>query len=180
MKQIEDYLHYYPGCQCMFGNTICKIVGSKLDLWDGSWNKVLFVELEMPNYNKDGLYYSFQPAKQVKPILHKMEDMSEQDALDICKLSDPGAFGDYRFSKWKAVIDPKSDKSWKAYDVINEKSDISWVIDLIDGDVNAYEDGNNIPTYNQHAITHFLLSKEYDLFNLITEGLAVDAKGITK
>lgn len=38
----------------------------------------------------------------------------------------------------------------------------------------------NEPLYNQHQATIYLLSKSFDLFNLIPEGLAIDKTTLEK
>ena len=83
----------------------------------------------------------------------------------------PEAFGDYRFSKWVAVRDEAN----FCYNVTNEKSDMSFHVDIEEMHIKVYEDGNDAyPGLENHTYFTEYLRMEFDVFSLIPAGLAID------
>lgn len=125
----------------------------------------------------------------VQLVLRKLESLTEQECLELCRLVDPGSYGDYRYSKWIVTRDPKWSDTWKAFEVKNEKSDIQFTIDCIDGQVSIYEswvDPENQDsgcdltpvTYNNYwqwyLERHFDMPFQPDNKTLIESGCAID------
>lgn len=157
---IKDYLHFY--------------IGQDVDVlrkYPNGDSQVLKLVLDAYTYMNivDG---SFKDS-EVKLVLRPLSDMSEEEILEVCKLASPEAFGDYRFSKWKVQLDPKSDNVWQAWEVTNERSSYCFMVYAQDGDVYLY-DGDDIDTSLINANYRFwYLSKGFDLFGLQEKGLAI-------
>lgn len=74
-----------------------------------------------------------------KLALRKLESMTDEEALELCKIVDSSVYGEYRFSKWRVQTGPHQTQYWKTYEVRNDKSLAWFQIDLIDGYVEVYE-----------------------------------------
>lgn len=93
--------------------------------------------------------------------LRRLTSMTVEEALELCKMVAPVQFGDYRYSKWKVELDPKSTEYWMSYDVTNKNSDYTFTIDLIDGEVRLYDDGEISPSDIHHAYWFWYLRKGF-------------------
>lgn len=151
-KQLSDYLHFYLGCD----------VKSR-DM--GTIHPFTVINEKTYKLLENGDFVL---------LLRPLSDMTKEECLEVCKLASPTAWGDYRFKKWIATPDPKNSDSWKAYDVTNENSNYSFVVDLIDGDITLWDEGDYENTLVNQNYRFWYLSKGFDLFNLIPEGIAID------
>ena len=155
-KRIEDYLHLYLGCDWQWeqhsGTYETGIYGTSL------FNSFLLREVAL----KNGI---------AKPILRHLHDMTVEEAVKLCSIYSPEAFGDYRFSKWVAVRDEAN----FCYNVTNEKSDMSFHVDIEEMHIKVYEDGNDAyPGLENHTYFTEYLRMGFDIFSLIPAGLAID------
>jgi len=170
MKELKKYLHLYLGCQLLVLKTNDIVSFDDLD-GGQTW----------PIWTRDKKYCSPKGCcangfrfSEIKPILRPLSDMTEKEALEVCKLASPTAWGDYRFKKWTATLDPKSNNSWKAYDVKNENSPYSFIVDMIDGDITLWDEGDYENSLLNQNYRFWYLTKHFDLFGLIEAGLAID------
>lgn len=163
LKQPQEFLKYCIGLSVMYDGTICKLFG-------------VHVEYSVIEFPGAGLIkIPRRDLGKIKPILRSITDMTPDECLEICQIASPTAWGDYRFKKWVAKLDPKSnDKSWKAYDVTNENSPYSFVVDLIDGDVMLYDEGDNDLALMNHNYRFWYILNAFDILGLIKEGKAID------
>lgn len=147
-KRIEDYLHLYYGVQCFHTNDFYErtpfiLDGRMIDRWNEN--------CELP--------------------LRPLPDMTAEEAVKLCSIYSPEAFGDFRFSKWVAVRDEAN----FCYNVTNEKSDMSFHVDIEEMHIKVYEDGNDTcPGLENHTYFTEYLRMEFDVFGLIPAGLAID------
>lgn len=111
-----------------------------------------------------------------KIYLKRLEDMSEEDAIEIARM----AFGhipNYSDRNFKVLRDNPTtigvhlDNDWYDQTLRIGKSTGDLWISNKDKDTYSF-----IRVFNQIDIYKLLLSKYYDLFNLISEGKAIDAK----
>lgn len=109
--------------------------------------------------------------KEVQLHLRRLEDMTEEEAIELfrlCSLIDLSACNFEFF---------REDIGW----CINALSETR-VVDAISFDNNIvsmmYNDGSLHPMNPQILAIHWLISRGFDLFNLIENGLAIDAKTI--
>lgn len=126
------------------------------------------------------------PIELIKPVLYPLLSMTPEQAIELCKLSSSILFGDYRFSKWEATLDEKTDKNWGAYNVSNKGTDHSFVVDLGTGEVwshqNRVEDGGGGIIMSMHDfyywqwyfLNHFDIPMMPDGKTLIDQGYAID------
>lgn len=178
--QLQDYLHYYIGCKVEKDSdaldypTIKGIHG----------DRVMISEYRYKTPHCDGVFARpemYQYIGFIKPILRRLEDMTEEEAIKVHR---------------EATKTPFLPADKDEYDVtyIKDKGDICsiQVVDLrmpkmytninVEGDVLVYiHEQNEEPKIcervaNQHHITHYLLRQGFDLFGLISAGLAIDAK----
>lgn len=78
--------------------------------------------------------------------LRPLTSMTPDEALDLVKAAALEQYGDYRYNKWTATLDPKNDNNWKAYNVSRKTiEDVRlFVVDLIDGAITFYDDDGSI------------------------------------
>lgn len=157
MKQLKDYLHLYLDAQIRM-----------LDKATGEWSKPITLNSNVLNnilMYDGGVNFSYQL------LLRPLSDMTGKEAIEFCKAYSPDAFGDYRFSKWVATREEDN----CCYNVTNEKSDMSFNVDIEKMHVKVYEGGEDTyPGIENH--TYFLeyLKNGFDIFDLIPYGLAID------
>lgn len=162
IKEISDYLHYYPKVFVLICEPGIEPVSAYLEGYD--WYSNLAI-CERTNYDPTW----------IKPILRRLEDITEEEILKVCKLASPEAFGDFRFAKWEVNKDPKWGKDWKAYLVTNKNAEYEFVVDVIDGDITIYhKDGDYEPTIINNNYRFWYLKNFFDIFGLIDDNLALD------
>jgi hypothetical protein len=124
MKQLKDFIHYYIGCRC-----IIKWESPNGTIYD---REGVFLAIDI----RDKLPYYLKSedaaiwTDNIKPILRRLEDMTEEEICEYGKL-----------------VGLRTDGVHSVY--IN---------------------------YDTPESFHYLLTRHFDLFDLIAAGLAVDAK----
>lgn len=155
MKDIKPYLPLYLGCPVATAEERFNSPGLKLV---GISDLGLQVRDEAIK-----LSYYVNP-HDCKLVLRRLSDMSEEEAIELCKLQTP-------------------EKRWPDIDVhdvshcdIHFTDGSKWYGDGVEelNDLHVHFDGLNA---NQFA---YLLSRSFDLFNLIDSGLAIDQKTINQ
>lgn len=185
MKQLKDYLHFYKDVlvkvKKMYDNDyhvgrVCEISSkSNHGDWIIVWfDNVITVTNNTHNQLSSNAHHYFFGEDDIKPILRPLSDMTEDEILEVCKLFSPTAWGEYRFKKWVAKKDPKSNDSWIYYDVTNENSTYSFTVDLIDGDIMLYDDDDYEPIHVDNNYRFWYVRNGFDIFGLIGSGLAID------
>lgn len=161
---LKNFITYYLGCECKV-----KGVTEKLILTGVSYDDTQ--KVHWAYFENTELMYA--PVSEVTLVLRPVMTMTQEECLELCKQASPTAWGDYRFKKWEATIDPKSNgDSWQAYDVKNENAPYSFVVDLIDGDVMLYDDSDSDFTTIDFNYRFWYVKKGFDIFGLIKAGLA--------
>lgn len=144
MKDIKEYLKYYLGCEVSY----CQEPRQKYYLES--------LQQYGLKHNGKGAFIMHDAddshwvdTDEIKPILRKLESMTEGEASEC-----------WRLLEWNARINPAN----RASELIGEFSTI---------------EEDNGTTNNAHwgyflKILPYLLSHGFDLFNLIENGLAID------
>lgn len=164
MKQLIDYLHFYLGCDLKTDTGVVKLIAVQKEVIPCTDYRVICLNGNVTHELKG----------EFKPILRPLSDMTEDEILEVCKLFSPTAWGEYRFKKWVAKKDPKSNDSWISYDVTNENSTYSFTVDLIDGDIMLYDDDDYEPIHVDNNYRFWYVRNGFDIFGLIGSGLAID------
>lgn len=159
--ELKDFLHYYMGATFWTNNSEGEVNPETLRF----------------------IYPMIEKNKDVKLVLRRLEDMTEEEAITVHR---------------EATKTPFLPADKDEYDVtyIKDKGKVCSieVVDLrmpsmytninIEGDVLVYvHETNEEPKIcervaNQHHITHYLLRQQFDLFGLIPAGIATDAKTV--
>ncbi len=160
-KKLSDYIHYYIECRIQRTSR------------SGEYqNTVNLDPNEYYRINQETYPYS------IKPILRRLEDMTVEEAIQLYREatkthSDKDEY-DVTFIKDKGKlcsIQVGDLGMAKMYMNINIEGDVLVYIHDNDSDPKIVE-----RVANQHLITHYLLSKHFDLFGLIDSNCAVDYK----
>ncbi len=155
-KKIEDYLHYYMGCECVVkcndGINISqrgKIVEVTRGSNHGDWVVVLFPHVvEVMRFSRNAsevssnMHHFFFSEDSIKPILRQLSDMTEEEMNHIAIKLKAGT-ANVPMLKWK------HNSPFTSFRLTPE-------------------------------IIHYLLSKGFDLFGLCEAGLAIDTKTVQK
>lgn len=152
---IKDYLHLYLGCECL--DTDGATYKLKPSHFPANWQNT--------NLNH-------------KPILRPLSDMTEQNCVDVARLAYGEEGTGMAYDKVFGLGEVGEDDNRKViqlsegnYVVIHlNKFLIENRDGLNDSEAYCHYDVNNMP-----AIIKYLLSKQFDLFDLIQGGLAIDA-----
>lgn len=172
-KKIQDYLHLYLGQRCKI---------SSEDDRDG-WEQDLTAEVLLKQMDDDEY-------KWVQPLLRPLSDIenTELEQLvqillrkdDVHVVIERSDEGDFIMATYNTVY-PETDFDKERYDKLQMRLTLSNIHHSFSIQNNwDYVKGNgtgisNQQLFNCHEITRYLLSKGFDLFNLIPEGLAIDA-----
>jgi hypothetical protein len=166
--ELKDYLHYYLGC-----NVITTDDNEEAELVGVSDDNAHIVHMGTGSYGTCSI-------EGVKPILRRLEDMTEEEALHIGKLAMFDRDMNYPDSDFKV------EKTWAAIEVPTTYS-VRISNDWFEKEIRiGFNTGNiwyanneiNERIFNQPVIFHYLLRQHFDLFGLIPVGLALDAKTI--
>lgn len=143
-KKIEDYLHLYLGCGIMNGI-------------DDTVRELRASNLDTYKYTRVG--------KPI-PILRPLSSMTKEEKKDIYKL----IFG--KEFPASGTIFYRPDKTLSSEPRYILTTGVDRVGIEMNGTVWADCDLQNYK-HNQHEITLYLLSRHFDLFNLIKSGIAI-------
>jgi hypothetical protein len=148
--KIQDYLHLYFGCPCIFryGPT-------------GEWKDGFIKEVALQRVRHGAPY-------EVKPILRPLSDMTEEEMKELYQIVFDRPFLGNNITHREIG---KKEERWVLW------SGVERLFIYRDGDVDADSD---LAHYRGHAptILKWQLSKHFDLFGLIAAGLAIDATTI--
>ncbi len=150
-KQIRDYLHLYLGCQVEYDDRIGIIHQYFLPAGKHREGEVWFCSLE-ENGNPE--MSCSVPCTKVKPILRPLSDMTEDEAIRVTGLSEYAP----NFTIVKVTRNEYKDLivSWKGLDDVPKEFNAT---------------GELFFCAEQFQ---YLLSKHFDIFGLIEDGLAID------
>lgn len=166
MKLTPQILAMYLGRECMIeaneGNkeTVLKLMAV---------NITGYAFFDDSEYTEDPIAIEF-----VKPILRRLEDMAEEEALEFTK---------YLYGKMFGLADEIKD----SISVLSDSADqIGWICSghekerigitiEVDRGIELSLDGDKMKV-NQFDCIALLLSKHFDLFGLIDSGEAIDQK----
>lgn len=175
--ELKDFLHYYIGCRvdkdpmALDYPTIKGIHG----------DRVMISEYRYKTPHADGVFTRpemYQYSGFVKPLLRRLEDMTEEEALHLAGIYS-GA------EKIKQTTGTVSNFFYFFCEFKYGEKGVSELMVMHNGEAwyQSYFDkrpkrgkGHNI--INQFAAAHYLLSKGFDIFGLISAGLAIDAKTV--
>lgn len=146
-KDIKDYIHYYMGRPYWTSNS----------------------QGELNAYTLQYVLGMIKGGKEVQLHLRRIEDMTEEEMKDIWHI----IFGRLFFERGTIqFFDISKGNQYKRWVMTAEvdRVGIQW-----DGRIWADSD-LELHKFNQHFVTHYLLSKGFDLFSLIDSGAAIDAK----
>lgn len=155
MTNIKEIIHLYLGCEVEISHPDAAFTRDTLDA-----DLLSRLESDLAPVSS---YYKLR--------LRRLDSMDEAEAIKLCSLYSPEAFGDYRFSKWVAV----KDEANFCYNVTNKNSDMSFSVDLEKMHIKVYEGGNDAyPGIENHTYLTEYLKMGFDVFGLIPSGQAID------
>lgn len=176
-RNIRDFIHLYLGCEVEGHRdqlTLSKIIGLRGNLVYLSPH-----EYQTPNcdkvFTRPEMYVSSQ---FVKPILRPLSDMTEDERKELWRLVFSQGHGRNFSEAAKTFTGRVVFIDEKTYYNVPRHVMMQGVERLAiesDGTIWADCDLHNW-RHNQHETTRWLLSKGFDLFNLIPDGLAIDRK----
>lgn len=178
-RDIKDYLHLYIGCQV-----------KRTDIDDYGWTLVGVSASEVEPGRTvaiiGGPVFQEWYAEETRPILRPLSDMIEDDFKEFAK---PKSFAVYQ-SYWYACereTDPEfeGDIVEHIQDACDDDPENVIMFNTRDKSISygwiSYDEVYHSFSTKEHADWFkFLLSKGFDLFNLIPDGLAIDATTINK
>lgn len=168
MKKIEDYLHLYLGCEVWYKDKLWDLVGVSRPY---KTTDTTFVNIDLRPDGKgfrsiSYLSESFTDLTLIKPILHPLSSMTEEELREVLIM---------HFDETSRDIASQSIVS------VKKKFEVKMV--------SKYGTGIPYIVYNEDNIPHsdgvfslselnpdqfrYLLSKHFDLFGLIESGLAI-------
>jgi len=169
MSILKDHIHHYLGCLAILKDGAAPVRVSGISTTG-------FISVSDPNAIDAGMYVDIS---EITLMLRPLDSMTEEECLELCKIASPQTFGHFRKKKWVPKRDPKSDEFWSAYDVKREGDTDTFVVDLIDGQVSVYQDGDFEPTVIEHHYWQWYYKKGFDIpvypenRTLIQLGLAI-------
>lgn len=150
-------IHHYIGCTFIIGDYSYILDGEEFDRWN----------------------------TRCKLILRPLLSMTPEEAVELCQIACPIIFGDYRFSKWQATIDPTSHGEETWYDVVNLNANEDFCIYLKNGEISVYdEDGDPMPYHLNPCYQQWYFHKGFAVpmypsgKTLIELGMAIDSTKI--
>jgi hypothetical protein len=160
MKLI-DVIHFYLGCQC-----VDAWFPSEHEQYEKGW-KLLAIDIESPKpYGLNNGEFDTWTA-EIKPILRPLSSMTEEEMKEIWKIIFHRDFVGNNII-WFNKESNSSAKRWVLSSGVErlgiEMTGHIWA----DSDLHHFK-------YNPYFTTQYLLSKHFDLFNLIESGQALDA-----
>lgn len=169
--KLQDYIHYYIGCKVenydIYGLELPTLKGVRGD-------QVILSEYKCRTEDcKDYLIAaeSYEFAGVAKPILRRLESLTRDEMKDIWQLIFGRPFPDSGNIIWFDKEDRRSCKRWVMM------SGVERVGIELNGNVWADSDLSH-HKFTPGLVTHYLLTKHFDLFVLIDAGLAIEAKPV--
>jgi hypothetical protein len=147
----------------------CKLIGANINV-DNSIRVIYPEPLKYESLYFEGTSKHYEDSVwpfQFKPILRRIEDMTDEEKKDVYALIFKKPFPDSGQIVWRADKTISSEPRWilmTGVDRVGIQMDGTvWA----DCDLHIYK-------HNQHEITTYLLSKHFDLFSWIESGNAID------
>ena len=169
--ELKDVLKFYLPIAVELNNGGSKVYNRIAVAVGNTDDEFTYVTLRMGTGAKSFTHSVLLSENRVKPILRPLSDMTEEEAIKLCSIYSPEAFGDYRFSKWVAVRDEEN----FCYNVTNKKSDFSFSVDIEEMHIKVYDGGSDTyPSIEKHTYFTEYLCMGFDLFGLINRNLAID------
>jgi hypothetical protein len=168
--EIKDVLHLYLGCQCQKmgqedDKQLFKLTGISYDDTQNIWWAYFAGEEDCYAHIDD-----------VFPILRKLSDMTEEERKELWRLvfsmGNGKTFND-RFKDFTGRVQFIDETTYYQVPRYIMMQGVERLAIESDGTVWADCDLHNW-RHNQHEVTRWLLSKSFDLFGLIEQGLAID------
>lgn len=125
-EEIARVFAMYYGCRCV----ICLEKGSFSG--DLKVSSEVLLNLSMKEGHTDKVNWRLS--------LRLLSSLTDEEILELCKFVEPEEFGDYRYKSWK--IERKKDNLTHYACVTMEGNSFEYKIDLIDGDINLYNGGD--------------------------------------
>lgn len=186
-RNIKDFLHLYLGCEVQVTTSSATFTGEMLGYYIDEWyEKEEKVSIQVLINRNTRTLFTYA-GENVKPILRPLSDMTDEEALKVAMiaLKRDNANGlritrtpernyvSIWYNQWLPMGDYQK-AQWDECDLEICISDDFTIYNHA-----FYRKGNgtavgNEPLYRQHEIATFLLSKGFDLFQLIEVGLAID------
>lgn len=181
MKDIKDYLHLYIGCEVQYPDIDGSTVIAKLTgMTNGDGIETTYLETQRGEdmvgdylaWKENGNHHS--NAFNLKLLLRPLSDMTEEEAIEIGEL----VIGKYDSVKFRVDKNLSTSGEFRYWKVHKEHRGYGKSLTIDEnGEVDVYDrhdDGSHTIYIKQHFVTKYLLSKGFDLFNLINDGLALD------
>lgn len=166
-KHIKDYVQFYLGCEVLIQAEVGRKINLGLyypEVWTNEGNlEPNGVEIFYPEIKK---VYAMN-FNQVKLILRPLSDIKEEEIIDLAKKHNDKAEWKFQDGKCIARINIGIQEHFFIEDGICFIQKIENNIFNQEGDGSRFQ--ANIMTYE---LTRCLLSKGFDLFGLIADGLA--------
>lgn len=177
-----DFLHLYLGCPVLVtpyegASYECKLCGVSIEKVGGETEiKVQVFEDDGPD-GYEGHGHKWFNEDEIELLLRPITKMTEQEKKEIWRLIFSQGHGDQfqdRFKEFTGSIRVINEKTY--YQVPREVM-MQGVERLgIESDGTIWADCDlHLWRHNQHSVTKWLLSKGFDLFDLIKAGLAIDS-----
>lgn len=167
-KEIKDYIHYFIGQKFTYGNG-CPLYTLMGIMPYRSMHKNPADEFRLICIDADGQWDEMPLDEHFKLALRRLEDMAEEEMKEVFKI----VFGRSFYEGWDIRFHEASNTTPSKRWVLSAEVDricVQW-----DGKI--WADSDMVPVYvNPYLITHYLLSRGFDLFSLISQGLAIDSK----
>lgn len=172
---IKDYIHYYIGCDVIYNKRRWSLF-----MYD-VWNNEAHIDI-----TDDSGRVEITDVGDVKPILRRLEDMTEEDMIGLLQSMVPVDMED------KPSDDDYDLEMFYNDDGLMVDSDIiigaNYTCICFNGQIAIRECGSVIMfdekdmqrPVNIPQAFHYLLKQGFDLFGLIDAGVALDAKHINK
>lgn len=159
-RNIKDFLHLYLGCEVEnYPYKKYEGIETQPKRMIGLLVGVIGEYAHIQNKDVFGKDWDIikEPIADVKPLLRPLSSMTEEEAIELVKLSE-----------WESYGDHPHIRNYKTYKNNFDHLVVSWGEGLREKNI---PENKKVFAPNEFQ---FLLSKHFDLFNLIESGLAID------
>lgn len=161
-KKLSDYLHLYLGAECRIGDDnnphyVLMVNETKLSICTGT------------NHKNIPIWYKTAHSKLV---LRHLSDLTDEEIIEVAKISDAFPVGwseNKAYFKIQDIEHPNTGKEIVCGDKYAIRITYKYAIYYF----NYVNQNGAIYLPNSIEIFRYLLSKHFDLFNLIPDGLAI-------
>lgn len=180
--KLQDYINYYIGCRVEKDSDALDYPTIKGVHGD----RVMISEYRYKTPHADGVFTRpemYQYSDFVKPILRRLEDMTEEEMIQLIQIMVPDEMEDKPTDEEYILnLFHNDDGNLVNCDVaIGAEYNVRCYEGQLTikkcGTICAYDEtGDEQELVNAPKAYHYLLSKHFDLFGLIDAGIAIDAK----